>query len=579
MWHLVCVGLAVCAMASAAVAAPDHDVAELFDPAAINRNICGHDGAPGPDPAFAQLANSPTAPAIATRPPLWPGLGTIDFQISTTKAEAQAYFDQGLRLTYGFNHGEAIRAFRAAQEIDPACAICAWGESLNYGSNINGAMHAEDNAPAVAALHRATRLLTARTPPKERVLIQALAKRYAASASAKRDKLDASYADAMKQAHEAFPADFDIGIAYVEAAMVASPRPWFDIRTNAPRGRIAEAIAVTEAMLAADPHHPGAIHYYIHLAEVPKPEKAEPYADELGSLMPGSGHMVHMPSHIFFRVGRYKDSLNANLAAIAVDEKLIAAVPETSERYRYGLYNHNIHMAMVSASMAGDGKTALALQAKLLASRAPSSFRNDYYAAATFAPLLRFADSATVLAYPKPDEKLTQSVGMWHYARGSAAAWQKDVATARAEADALAKLRVADPGEKKPAARASMLDVAEEVLRARIEIATGDLDAARQRLESAVAIQEKDKLYRGDPPSWDTPLRQSLGLLMLQTGHAADAIPLLRQALIDTPNNAWALYALQQASGMVGDTGAAAEYGKLFARAWLGDGPPDLGRI
>ena len=572
-------GLAAVLAATSALG-KDRDAAELFDPAVIARNRCGRDMQRLADPAQQQLSQAPDEPK-ATQPPLWPGLGENTFPISSANPEAQAYFNQGIRFTYGFNHGEAIRAFRAAEEIDPTCAICAWGISANLGPNINGPMRESDNPAAVEAMRRAVRLMTPATPPKERALIEALATRYSDAKGAKRKALDAAYADAMKKAYAAFPNDPDVALAHIEAAMVASGYPWYAKRTMVPLGRIGEALAATEKMLAADPRHPGAVHYYIHLAEVPKPEKAEPYADTLAGLTPGIGHMVHMPSHLYFVLGRYKDALNANLTAIDLDAALIAAVPETSAAYKYGLYPHNINFAMSSASMSGDGALAMSLADKLEKALRPNDpARNDFYTAAAIHPRLRFETPAATLARPLPDAKQPIARDIAHYARGSAYAWQKDAKSAKAELDALAKARrSAGKSQSRRTRPDALLAVAEEVLRARITIAEGDTRAARRRLEAAIALQDEDMLFRGDPPPSDVPLRQSLAALLIRTGDATAAIPLLRQALIDTPNNAWALYALKEASARTGDTGAAAQYEKLFAKAWAGQGTPDLDRI
>lgn len=577
-------GLAAALMATSALA-KDRDVSELFDPAVVARNLCGRDMQGAMNAAQAQLSQAPDEKAshekAPTRPPLWPGLGNNSFKISTANPEAQAYFDQGIRMTYGFNHGEAIRAFRAAEEIDPKCAICAWGISQNLGPNINGPMREADNGAAVEAMRRAVILMTPSTPPKERALIEALATRYSDAQGYKRDKLNAAYADAMRTAYAAFPEDPDVAIAHIEAAMVATGYPWFAKRTMAPLGRIGEAMAATEKLLAADPRHPGAVHYYIHLSEQPKPEAGEPYGDTLAELTPGIGHMVHMPSHLFFRLGRYKDALNANLKAIDLDAALIAAVPETADAYKYGLYPHNIHFAMASASMAGDGPRALTLAKQLEASLRPNAGgRNDYYIAAALHPRLRFESPAETVARPLPSPQMPIALAMAHYVRGSAFAWQQDVVQARKELDALAKARRnVSKGQSRRLRPDALMGMAEDVLRARIAIAQGDMRTARRRLEAAVKVQDEDMMFRGDPPPWDVPLRQSLAVLLLRTGDAAGAIPLLRQALIDTPNNAWALYALKEASARAGDTAAAAEYEKLFAKAWLGQGTPNLGRI
>ncbi len=575
------IGVMIALLAGVAPArAADRDISDLFDPAVITRSICNPDDISSTPRVGQQLAAAPSQVVKkGERPPLWPGLGTITFKISTTKPLAQAYFDQGLRLTYAFNHGEAIRAFRAAQEIDNKCGICAWGEALNWGPNINGPMRPEDNKSAVEAMQRAKKLLKRETPAKERALIEAIQTRYAAQAPKKRDKLDAAYADAMAKALQAFPADADIAVNFVEAAMVASPWPWFEKRTNEPRGRIGAATAAVEKVLKADPHHAAAIHYYIHLSEIPAPEKAEPYANELASLMPGAGHMVHMPSHIFLRLGRYKDSLNTNLAAVDLDEKFLEAVPEAARAYRRGLFPHNIDMAMSSASYAGDGRNALAMQRKMLEALPPTDTKNQFSTAGTYLPVLRFADALTI---PEPKKKAPFAHIVWRYARGSAYAWQKNIAAARSELDELVKERakyMKKQGRKEGPVVGAVVELSETLLRARLAVAEGDLGAAKGHLEAAVEIQERDQLYRGDPPVWDMPAHHYLGVLLMKMNRPDDAAPMLRQALVDTPNNAWTLYALRQVSSQLGDTLAAGEYAKLFAKAWAGQGAPDLDRL
>jgi tetratricopeptide (TPR) repeat protein len=370
-----------------------------------------------------------------------------------------------------------------------------------------------------------------------------------------------------------------VAISFTEAAMVASPFPWFERRSNEPRGRIAAATAAIEKLLKADPHHPGAIHYYIHLAEMPAPEKAEPYANELASLMPNAGHMVHMPSHIFLRLGRYRDSLSNNLTAVDLDQKFLDAVPEAARAYRFGLFPHNIQMAMASASFAGDGKNALAMAGKMQEALPPTDTKNDLSTGITYPPVLRFGDG---LAIPEPKKKMPFAHILWHYARGSAFAWQKNVAAAQGELDALAKERakyMKKQGKKMGPVPVGVLETAETVLRARLEVAKGDLGAAQGHFETAVTIQERDQLYRGDPPPWDMPAHHYLGVLLMKLGRPDEAASILRQALLDTPNNAWTLYALKEASTKIGDTLAADQYAKLFAKAWASPGVPDLDRL
>ena len=296
--------------------------------------------------------------------PLYKELGKLAFPITTRDARAQAYFNQGLRLAFAFNHAEAQRAFQAAQKLDPNCAACFWGEALILGPNINVPMMPEANPPALAALDKAV-ALKARAGAKERALIEALEKRYSADPKAERAALDAAYADAMKQVAARFPADDTIRTLYAESAMDTQPWDYWESGGVKPKGRGAEIVSNLETVLKRNPTHPGAIHLYIHAVEASTaPEKALPYAERLGALMPGAGHIVHMPSHIYYRVGQYRRSLDTNKRAVAVDERYFQGSP-SDPLYKSAYYPHNIHFVMVSAQMGGDGTTAVDAANKL----------------------------------------------------------------------------------------------------------------------------------------------------------------------------------------------------------------------
>ncbi len=562
--------IATCAlMLATAAQAKDRDVSDLFDPAILTREICGAD-ATMPREDYTQLAALPAD--TATRAPLWPGLGNWTFKISTRKREAQAYFDQGLRLSYGFNHGEAARSFRAAQEIDPTCAMCYWGEALVLGPNINERMTDEGNVAALKAIRKA-QALTHHAPAKERAFIAALAARYATGKVEDRAKLDSAYADAMAKVSKNYPDDMDVATLYAEAAMDASPRPWWSKDGATPMGRSGDVVATIEKVLAKRPDHPGAVHFYIHIMEqTATPEKAAPYADTLAGLMPAAGHMIHMPSHTYFRIGRYKDAVASNVAAVQADEALLKDLPTATDRYRFGYYPHNVDMAMASAEMAGEPAIALDMSRRLLAQVVPGRFRDEQYTAKSIVAHVRFDTPQDILALPRPADGMPFAVGMWHYARASAFAWQKNFDAARAERDALTALR-------KDKAKTKVLEVADNMIAARVALAQNDIATAQKALEAAIAVGDKEGYWRGDPPAWHYPIRQALGIVLLQNGRAAEAIPVLRQALIDTPNNGWVLFALQKAAAMTGDSLGAAQYGKLFANAWSGSKPPDLSRI
>ena len=295
-------------------------------------------------------------------------LGVLSVPVTTGNPTAQRYFDQGLRLAFGFNHAEARRAFRAAQRHDPACAMCYWGEAFVLGPNINAPMDAAAVEPAMAAV-RAAEQRAAGASAREQALIAALATRYSDDPKAERAALDQAYAAAMREVAARSPQDDTIQVLHAEALMNLAPWDYWEAGGAKAKGKTDEILAALETVLARNPDHPGAIHYYIHMVEASdRPERALRYARRLTAAMPGAGHIVHMPFHIYYRVGDYKTALEANKAAVAVDEAYIAAAAPTGI-YPAAYYPHNVHSLMASAQMAGDGKTAIAAAEKLARDR------------------------------------------------------------------------------------------------------------------------------------------------------------------------------------------------------------------
>jgi tetratricopeptide (TPR) repeat protein len=346
-------------------------IAELLDPAAVARHLCGPTSKrrteafkPGFQLATAQDAAVAAAKAPPAVPPLFDNLGTLTWPATTRGGTAQRYFDQGLKLAYGFNHPEARRAFRAAQAADPGCAMCYWGEAYVLGPNINYPMVPDAVEPAFAAAAKA-QALAASASPKEQALIRALAKRYSPDPAADRKALDAAYADGMAEAAASFPDDDNVQVLLADALMNLSPWDYWAADGVAPKGRTAELVKALETVLERNPDHAGAIHLYIHTVEASTtPQRAEPYAERLGALMPGAGHLVHMPAHIYYRVGRYKDSLAANIVAVKADEAYLAHA-KAGDVYPQIYYPHNVHFVLVSAQMGGDGPTAIDAAGKL----------------------------------------------------------------------------------------------------------------------------------------------------------------------------------------------------------------------
>ena len=535
-------------------------------------------------PPAGMQAASPAAAFADTDPPLWEGLGTVTYKVTTANEQAQAYFNQGLRLTYAFNHGEAQRAFRKAQKLDPECAMCFWGEALVLGPNINLPMQDEAVAPAFAAAEKA-RGLSPKASAREQALIAAVATRYAKDAKADRAPLDAAYASAMEKVAAQFPDDNEIAVLYAESVMDLSPWNYWQPGGREPNPQSAAIVPTLERVLAREPNHPGAIHYYIHAVEASdRPERAEPYADRLRGAIPGAGHLVHMPSHIYYRVGRYLDALADNKTAAEVDEKYLAATNAPMGVYRLGYYPHNVHFVMASAQMAGDGPTVIAAAEKLRGLIPDEVARvialvQPVKAAPYFAHAL-FSPSATVLALPDPGDAIPYVKAMWHYARGVASVAQGDFGAAKAEASAIAALEGGDftllNASGVPAK--DVLALARTVIEARMAQRQGDKAAAIERFERAAALQ--DGLPYMEPPYWYYPVRQSLAVALMQAGRLDDAETQFKRALNRAPANGWSWYGLAELYKARGKADEASKLEADLAKMWIGDRQQlDLSRL
>jgi tetratricopeptide (TPR) repeat protein len=525
----------------------------------------------------------PRAEAAFTPPPLWDNLGKLHFAVSTTHPLAQRYFDQGLKLAYAFNHAEAARAFRQAQRLDPECALCHWGEALVLGPNINAPMDAAANAAALAAIERAQALAT-KASARERELIDALARRYASDPKVERGALDAAYAEAMGKVAARYPHDADIALLHTEALMNLSPWDYWEAAGARPKGRTAEILATLETVLQRQPDHPGAIHYYIHMVEASSdPGRALPHADRLGGLMPGAGHLVHMPFHIYYRVGQYKDAIEANRRAVAADEAYLAEASPAGI-YPLAYYPHNIHSLMTSAQMAGDGENAIAAAEKLARVVSQDAGRSIAWVqpilVAPYFAHAQFSAPDTALALPDPGDELPYVKAMWHYARGVAHAWRGEPAAARAEVEAMRRL--AQGGDYSGLVEAGVpapevIELALHVALGRIAQSAGDWAQARAEFEQAVALE--DRLAYSEPPYWYYPVRQSLGAVLLAAGKLDEAETVFRQSLLRAANNGWALHGLALTYQRLGKQGAAEAARNQFTRAWLGAAAPDLARL
>jgi tetratricopeptide (TPR) repeat protein len=527
-------------------------------------------------PRAEMKAVTPAPDFADSEPPLWDGLGSITSKITTSDPRAQNYFDQGLRLAYGFNHAEAQRAFRKAQRLAPDCAMCFWGEALVLGPNINLPMQAEAIAPAFAAARKA-QALAATASPREQALIAAITARYSDDPKADRAPLDAAYAAAMAKAAAQFPGDDEVAVLHAEAVMDLSPWNYWQPGGHEPNPQSAPIVPTLERVLARSPDHAGAIHLYIHAVEASdRPQRAEPYADRLRGAVPGAGHLVHMPSHIYYRVGRYLDALADNKAAVAVDEKYLADTAAPMGVYRLGYYPHNVHFVLASAQMSGDAPTVIAAAEKLRGLIPDEVARGIALVhpvkAASYFAHAQFSAPETILALSDPGDAMPYVRAMWLYARGVALAAQRDMAGAQQAADAIAATeRTADLTLLKESGvpATEVMQLARAVVLARMSQAKGDLAAAVTHFEQAAALQ--DALPYTEPPFWYYPVRQSLAAALLQAGRLAEAEEQFQRALKRAPANGWTYFGLAQLHAARGDKAAAQKAEADLARTWGGD--------
>ncbi len=525
-------------------------------------------------------ADSPPAPQVVPASPtgqLAPrlqDLGSHTFPVSTTSPEAQLFINQGIMLAYGFNHPEAYRAFQEAARLDPHCAMAHWGMALVWGPNINLPMAPEAVPTAYASLQQAL-ALKEHVSEKERAYIEALAARYADPAPADRSALDRAYADAMEALHRRFPEDLDAATLYAESLMDLSPWAYWT-RDKQPQPETRRILAVLEAVLARHPSHPGALHLYIHATEYGRPELAEDAADRLGPLAPGAGHLVHMPSHIFRRVGRYAEASRSNVAAIAADEDYIVQC-RAQGVYPLAYYPHNIHFLWDSATMEGRQATALEAARKAAAAVPGDVWREvplvQQFLVAPLQAYVRFGRWETILEEPRPPAESPFWTGMWHYARGLAY-----TATERPDqaAGELADLRriAADPSLEGLRVTFSR-NGAKAILEIAVEALAGELAAHRGDVEQAVAHLHRgalleDNLIYNEPPDWHVPVRHSLGAVLLAAGRAAEAEAVYWLDLERNRENGWALFGLAQSLRAQGREDEAAAVEARFQKAWNG---------
>ena len=489
----------------------------------------------------ARQSGEPLAPALS-------GLGTIHMAVATENARAQAFFDQGLRLLYAFNHDEARRAFREAARLDPDLAMAHWGIALTLSPNLNAPM-TPGNARAAFAAVQAARRIALSASARERGLIEALASRLAEHPSSARPPLDRAYADAMAKVVSAHPDDPDVVTLYADAVMNTMPWDYWR-KDGSPKPETAIIGRMLEAAIAANPDHAGAHHYYIHLYEASnEPERAEASADRLGGLMPAAGHMVHMPAHIYIRVGRYADAAEANVRAIAADEDYLSQC-QAQGLYPVSYYPHNLHFLWAAATFEGRAEVAIDA-ARQVAAKVPHHHAGALAWTADFpvTPWLayvRFGRWQQMLTEPKPPASEPYATGIWHYGRGMGFIARKQVARAEAELAGLTALldHEAFRTTLKDLPLLTNLRIAAHVVRGEIAALGGRHDEAIRVVSEAVAIE--DQLPYSEPPLWHQPTRQVLGALLLEAGKARDAEAVYRKDLEHFRENGWSLFGLWQ---------------------------------
>jgi tetratricopeptide (TPR) repeat protein len=527
---------------------------------------CRSDRAPGPEPVH--------------HPRLIDGLGAVHHPISSQSEPAQRYFDQGLALAYGFNHEGAIDAFHEAARQDPQCAICWWGIAFSYGPNINAPMGPEAAEQAWQAAQEAKRLAK-HASPAERDYIAAIEVRYAApSASAAgapappdRKALDQAFAVAMREVSRKHPDDLDAATLYAESLMDLSP--WDYWRDDAsPREHTRAVEAALQSVLARDPDHIGALHYVIHLYERFEPERAEPAADQLGALAPRAGHLVHMPAHIYYRLGRYEDSAAVNEDAAAADVAYFSWC-RAPAAYAALYYPHNVHFLWASAMAEGRSDAALTASRRLVAQvpedqLATFPFLEDFLAT-PFLTLARFGRWDQILAEPRPPASQRFVTAFWRYGRAFAQVRRGDLVAANAELSAFEAI-AADPElsvlayDTSGGTAGERLEIARHHLAGEIAALSGDPEMAVAELEEAVRIQ--DAMKYSEPPPFYFPVRQALGAVLLAHGRASEAEAVYREDLRRYPKQGWSLYGLSQSLAAQGRTGEAQWAETGFRNAW-----------
>ena len=524
---------------------------QVFDPTALNA-----------DP---KAADGPLSPKLT-------GLGDYSFAVSTSNEQSQYFFDQGFRLVVAFNHSEAMRSFKEAVRLDPNNAMAYWGWALTLGRNLNLPMLVNSMEQANYAIGMAVSL-KGQVSEKEADFIDALAARYNTDLSISRDVLDEAYAVAMEKLMNKYPDDPDAAVLFAGAAMNVQPWDYWNA-DGSPKGRTEQIINALDKVIANYPGHAAAHHYHIHVAESMRPEIAEESADALAPLLPGSGHLVHMPSHIFMRVGRYQDAYDTNIIAAAVDEDYIAQC-NAQGLYPLSYYPHNLHFLAWSSMYTGRSSESLEAAWKVknkveAGSRANTWGLNETFRSQPIFVMARFGKWQELLEVKKPFMRAQFMTGVWHYGRSLAYLNLGNMTEAENELAALGalveKLNEGQPGYKNFEGAGGLLSIAHQVVAGEIAAKKSDFDMALYHLGRAVRME--DSLAYNEPPSWYFPTRHILGAILIDAGRPVEAEVVYWEDLKHNPENAYSLYGLYQALSAQGKDAQAAEFKARYDTMW-----------
>lgn len=523
----------------------------------------------------------PAGPAYGTsgQARLFEGMGAHRRPVTTDSPEAQRWFDQGLNWIYAFNHDEAVRSFTEAAELDPGCAMAWWGVAYAQGPNYNDpGMSPDRSAAAWDALQKALAALDEETPA-ERALVQALTQRYAERPPEDRAKLEQAFADAMAEVWAEFPDDSDVGTLYAESMMVQHPWALYDDDGEPARDDTRVIVDVLEQVLAMAPQNPGANHLYIHAIEPSTDEsRAIPAADRLSNLVPASGHLRHMPSHIYVQVGMWDRSIDQNTLAEQQDRRYRDLSPE--QGIQNGYMVHNSHMLAFSAMMVGREREAMAA-ARSMWDDLPEQALRDYgpffdaVMCSVYDVEKRFGRWDDLLAEPAPPDYLPATTALWRAHRAIAYAAKKDFESAEREHREFRKAKKAvpsEPGWAEYEVARKFLQVSDLFVEGEIALQRGQWDEATRLLEEAAALE--DELGYAEPPLYLQPVRHTLGAAYLECGRYADAERVYREDLAVWRSNGWSLYGLMRALEEQGKTQEALATKLEFERVWAAADEP-----